>query len=563
MWRTTLTRRMRHCMNSRTKIHHQATTTSSDVAAMQGKVRLVIRSNSSLSSRWWLRQTKDCLASRAPVGRAAVGRGSFGTSLVHAHRSVSASALQNHDAIGEDQDVSEKMDYCPGCGIKVQNESKDRPGYYQMPTTKKRDPRIVLEAETVDLTAEGDVERVLSLEPVKKPQVFCARCFSLRNYGKVKNPEIEDQLPSFDVASKLCSRIANIKGIRQVLLCVVDITDFDGSIPTETLSRLFSDKQIQQKNISFIFAVNKVDLVPRVASDQRLITWTRRQLNSLDNLPEDVSVKLVSAVAGKGIPELAGTLESKIGQYGHLWVFGAQNAGKSSLINALRRHASGEKRSSSGRRGSVPQLTEASLPGTTIGFVRLEGVLPTRCKAFDTPGILHKYQFTSTYSPLSYDEIGMLLPRRKLRPRTFRCMVGYTLSIGGLARVDLVAAPGKSIYMTLWASDEVTHHFGKTENAEKKQSQAVGDKLYPPVDREDMPHLVPSEFLINGQGWKKSSEDVAIAGLGWVALGVSGQCKIRVWAPKSVLLYQREALMPDYAQEFERPGYGQMLPNSK
>ena len=87
---------------------------------------------------------------------------------------MSASALQNHDAIGEDQDVSEKMDYCPGCGIKVQNESKDRPGYYQMPTTKKRDPRIVLEAETVDLTAEGDVERVLSLEPVKKPHVFCA-----------------------------------------------------------------------------------------------------------------------------------------------------------------------------------------------------------------------------------------------------------------------------------------------------------------------------------------------------------------------------------------------------
>jgi ribosome biogenesis GTPase A len=450
-----------------------------------------------------------------------------------------------------------------------------------VPKRKQIEARFVVdpdaaEAEEVGLDGENSNQQVLvEEEPIKK-DVFCARCFSIRNYGKVKNPEIEDQLPSFDVASKLCSRIANIKGIRQVLLCVVDITDFDGSIPTETLSRLFSDPQIAQKNISFIFALNKVDLLPRVASDQRLQAWTRRQISSL-NLPEDVSVKLVSAVAGKGIADLAGTLQSKVGQYGHLWVFGAQNAGKSSLINALRRHANGEKPAASrnSRNNGISkskirqehtqtqQLTEASLPGTTIGFVRLDNVLPNRCKAFDTPGILHKYQFTSTYSPLSYEEIGMLLPRRKLKPRTFRCMVGYSVSIGGLARVDLVGAPGNSIYLTLWASDEVTHHFGKTENAEKKQSQAVGQVLYPPTSKEAMPHLVPSEFLVNGNNWKKSSEDVAIAGLGWVAVGVAGECSLRVWSPKSVLVYQREALMPDYAENFERPGYGQMLPKSK
>ena len=157
----------------------------------------------------------------------------------------------------------------------------------------------------------------------------------------------------------------------------------------------------------------------------------------------------------------------------------------------------------------------------------------------------------------------MLLPRRKLKPRTFRCMAGYSIAIGGLARVDLVSSPGKTLYLTLWASDEVTHHFGKTENAESKQSQAVGVQLLPPVSQDDMPHLVPSEFLINGNTWKKSSEDIAIAGLGWIAVGVSGECKLRIWAPKSVLLYQREALMPDYAAHFERPGHGQMLPNSK
>jgi len=271
---------------------------------------------------------------------------------------------------------------------------------------------------------------------------------------------------------------------------------------------------------------------------------------------------------------LAATLQRKIGQYGHLWVFGAQNAGKSSLINALRRYsASGGgatekpasfKKGKRGGGGPVPQLTEASLPGTTIGFVRLENLLSgSRCKAFDTPGILHKYQFTSTFSPLSYEEISMLLPKRKLKPRTFRCQVGYSICIGGLARVDLISAPGNSVYITLWCSDEVTTHFGKSENAEAKQQQAVGKSLVPPLDPElSMPQLVSSDFLVQGNHWKRSSEDIAIAGLGWVSVGVSGQCEIRAWAPKSVLLFQRDALMPDYAKDLERPGYGMMLPNS-
>ena len=139
---------------------------------------------------------------------------------------------------------------------------------------------------------------------------------------------------------------------------------------------------------------------------------------------------------------MAATLQKKIGQYGHLWVFGSQNAGKSSLINALRRYGGGAReaegtkiRLSAGasndkeKKGAraIPQLTEASLPGTTIGFVRLDNLLyGTRCKAFDTPGLLHKHQFTSTFSPLSYAEIAMLLPKRKLKPRTFRCQVRQT-----------------------------------------------------------------------------------------------------------------------------------------
>ena len=100
-------------------------------------------------------------------------------------------------------------------------------------------------------------------------------------------------------------------------------------------------------------------------------------------------------------------------------------------------------------------------------------------------------------------------------------------------------------------------------NSESKQAAAIGTKLVPPNEPDQRLNMVSSDFLVEGRNWKRSSEDVCISGLGWVAVGVSGTCEVRVWAPKSVLVCQRNALMPDYAKEFERPGYGMMLPNSK
>lgn len=62
----------------------------------------------------------------------------------------------------------------------------------------------------------------------------------------------------------------------------------------------------------------------------------------------------------------------------------------------------------------------------------------------------------------------MLLPRRQLKPRTFRASVGQTILVGGLARVDLLHLPAQTIYLTVWASDEVSCHYGRTDKAEER-----------------------------------------------------------------------------------------------
>ena len=62
----------------------------------------------------------------------------------------------------------------------------------------------------------------------------------------------------------------------------------------------------------------------------------------------------------------------------------------------------------------------------------------------------------------------MLLPRRKLKPRTFRAGVGQTIFVGGVLRIDVQDSPGATLYVTIWASDELICHFGKTDSADER-----------------------------------------------------------------------------------------------
>ena len=75
-------------------------------------------------------------------------------------------------------------------------------------------------------------------------------------------------------------------------------------------------------------------------------------------LPQPAAVHLVSNIKGTGIKELLSSVQEMVGSRGDVWVVGAQNAGKSSLINAMQKLA-GAKASQ--------QITTAAQPGTNLG----------------------------------------------------------------------------------------------------------------------------------------------------------------------------------------------------
>jgi uncharacterized membrane protein YgcG len=205
--------------------------------------------------------------------------------------------------------------------------------------------------------------------------------------------------------------------------------------------------------------------------------------------------------------------------------------------------------------------TVAPMPGTTLGLLRVPGVpLGPKQRVFDTPGVRHAYQLTTR---LPLEEVSMVLPRRRLKPRTWRVGAGFTLLIGGLARVDVVECPGTTLYLTAFVSDDITCHMGRSEGAEERREKHAGGLLAPPLTAarlQELGPLLPRDAAVEGDAWDRSSADVAIAGLGWVAVGVKGGARLRVWAPEGVAVTSHAALVPDFAKDFQRPGWSDLLP---
>ncbi|KAK4371290.1 hypothetical protein RND71_010765 [Anisodus tanguticus] len=75
----------------------------------------------------------------------------------------------------------------------------------------------------------------------KEEVTVCARCYSLRNYGQVKNEMVENLIPDFDFDQLITTRLMKPTGKADamVVVMVVDCVDFDGSFPKRAAKSLF------------------------------------------------------------------------------------------------------------------------------------------------------------------------------------------------------------------------------------------------------------------------------------------------------------------------------------
>lgn len=382
-------------------------------------------------------------------------------------------------------------DICPGCGVFMQDEDPDLPGYYQKrklsltePTEDVEDVEDVeddfygiidddivsedensdgkevddefdwdsdeweaklMEEEGNDLELDGfapadvgygniteetvrraEKKRISKSEKKRRAReaqkereevTVCARCHSLRNYGQVKNQAAENLIPDFDFDRLIANRLMkSTSNLNNVVVMVVDCVDFDGSFPKRAAKSLFkalegnkNDPKISKKLPKLVLVATKVDLLPSQISPTRLDRWVRHRAKAA-GAPKLTGVYLVSARKDVGVRNLLSFIKELAGPRGNVWVIGAQNAGKSTLINALAKKEGAK----------VKKLTEAPIPGTTLGILRIAGILSAKAKLFDTPGLLHPYLVSMR---LNREEQKMVEIRKELQPRTYRVKV--------------------------------------------------------------------------------------------------------------------------------------------
>ena len=63
-----------------------------------------------------------------------------------------------------------------------------------------------------------------------------------------------------------------------------------------------------------------------------------------------------------------------------------------------------------------------------------------------------------------------------------------------------------------------------------RYQQNLGALLSPPLRTEhSLGPLLPQRITVEGKSWKESSTDIAIAGVGWLGIGVAGLASFDVW----------------------------------
>ena len=197
---------------------------------------------------------------------------------------------------------------CGGCGVELQSENKNIPGY--LPENK-----------------------------IKEASPVCQRCFKIKNYGAYVPVSLTDA----DYKKEVTTILKNM----DIVIVVVDVIDFEGSFDAELISL------IKKKKV--ILAVNKIDLVPGRKHPAEKTNWLNGRLFLAGITPADIVI--MSTKTKYGVNGVIRKLRYFLPKGGNVAVIGATNVGKSSLINGL---------------FGKNTVTVSKYPGTTLKTVKFQ-----------------------------------------------------------------------------------------------------------------------------------------------------------------------------------------------
>lgn len=366
---------------------------------------------------------------------------------------------------------------CAGCGAILQQENPKLPGY---------------------LPPSTDMEA----------GVVCRRCFRMKHYNESSGITVDHH-----AFVQILNRIGHTDSL---VVHIVDIYDFEGSL-ISGLARFVGDNPI-------VVAVNKIDLLPPRTNANKVMNWVQRQLKLAGLKVTDVIP--ISAKDNLGFEKLAASME----QYRKgkdVYVVGATNVGKSTMINNLIRHFS----------DLHAELTTSRYPGTTLDVVEIP--LDDGGDLIDTPGIVYPHRMTER---LPANELSKVVPDLAIKPKVYQLNAGQTLFLGGLVRFDFVAGERQSF--SCFVSNALNIHRTRQENAERIYAQHRGGMLSPP-DADTMNEFDAFDKWQRHTFTIRQNEqlDVGISGVGWIRSHTKTGAKVEVYVAKGIKVTLREALI--------------------
>lgn len=223
-------------------------------------------------------------------------------------------------------------DLCDGCGVPLQSDQPDAPGYVPAHVAQRGSP------------------------------LLCRRCFRINHYGQETENSPVDGESALGIVLDVVERV-------DACLVVVDILDFEGSF-VEEIMRAAAGK--------LVVAVNKVDLLPSKTPSDEVASWVKARLD--EKMIKYEGVYCVSAATGFGVRVLLDAVRAVAGKNGEVGLVGATNVGKSTLLSKW-------------LKGEQGGPTVSRFPGTTIGVVgrTLDGL---QMEILDTPGLVTRGRMT-------------------------------------------------------------------------------------------------------------------------------------------------------------------------
>jgi ribosome biogenesis GTPase YqeH len=273
---------------------------------------------------------------------------------------------------------------CAGCGIPLQTDQPDQPGYVPTATLQKEQP-------------------------------VCRRCYRITHYNEVAPVAIHH-----DEFVRIVSGIGRKKAL---VVNMVDLFDFSGSW-IDNLRRYVGGNPV-------LLVANKVDLLPRQSNLERVEHWLRKEVEKKGIQLERVI--LVSARKGINVEQVKAFIE-KYADERDVYVVGTANTGKSTLINRLIRMFGDTEE---------VELTTSRFPGTTLSTVELN-IPHYKHRIIDTPGIMTTHRLTDLVCPHC---LKLITPDHTIDPKVYQLNSGQTLFAGGLARFDFVAGERQSFVL--------------------------------------------------------------------------------------------------------------------